>query len=343
MGVTLQDVAERANVAPSAVSVVLRDTPVAKRYRQTTKMRIFNAAEELNYQPNFFASQLHKHNRRVLMVCMSYFQDPFSAVVVDGLERRASERRYRLLISVFREKQEGLDIVGKHGITGMAVIGSHTEKLADEAILAIAGNGAKIVLIGRELEGDHVSQVLTDNYAGATQTAKYFYDQGVRDIWVFASEREDVLLNNRAKAVQDYARQNKYPEPTFVYVVPSDTAHGHAAAGYETVRKKLTESPVPHGIIANGDYLAYGAITALTEAGHRVGKDVGVIGFDNAWTSEFTVPPLTTVCQPMIEMGEAAADILIDTIEGKVSLGRKIVFTPKLIIRKSGYVTLTKT
>ncbi len=338
MPVTLKDIAEKANVAPSAVSVVLRDTPLAKRYSDETKRRILNAAKELNYQPNFFASQLHKHNRRVLMVCMSYFQDPFSAMVVDGLEQRASERGYKLLMSIFRNKQSSLDIVGMHGITGLAVIGSHSEKLADKTILEIAEKGAKVVLVGRELESESVSRVLVDNYAGARQTAEYMYSQGAQTIWVFASKGQDALINYRAQAVVDYAKQNNYPAPVLVYVSHSDTAHGHARAGYQAVIQKLKELPRPDGIIANGDYLAYGAITALTQAGYKVGHDVAVIGFDNAWTSEFTVPPLTTVQQPMIEMGQAAADILIDTIEGKTSLGRKIVFTPKLIIRESGKI-----
>ena len=136
MSVKLSDVAREAGGAQYAVSVILRNTPVASQYSETTRKRILKTANELGYRPNFFASQLHAHNRRVLMLCINYLQDPVSSRIAHGFEYRIAQQNYKLLISVVREKPKedsnNLDILGMHGITGIAVIGSSIKKLTNK-------------------------------------------------------------------------------------------------------------------------------------------------------------------------------------------------------------------
>ena len=274
------------------------------------------------------------------MLCINYLQDPVSSRIAHGFEYRIARQNYKLLISVVHEKPKedhnNLDILGMHGITGIAVIGGSIKKFTNKFINSLVDAGVKVVLVSRELKNELVSQVLVDNYGGARLAAKHLYDQGAEKIWVFKTNTSD----KRVLAVKDYANSNGHSEPFVFSFSKSDKPRINVAEGHRVVLEKLEQLGPPDGIIANGDYFAYGAIKALTEAGYCVGRDVGVIGFGNLWQSEFMTPPLTTIHQPMIEMGHKAADILIDTVEGTAKPGQKFVFTPKLIVRKSGFFSV---
>lgn len=154
-------------------------------------------------------------------------------------------------------------------------------------------------------------------------------------LWLLTSIKSFDAPQTRYRAILDYARQAGKPDPIPVIVPYGGTPTDIAKAAYNTIRDKLTDSPLPDAIFTGMDMHAFGAIRAISDAGYQVGRDVALSGYDDIWPSEFVSPPLTTVHQPLEEMGTTAADIMIDIIEDKIRPGRSVIVSPELSIRHS--------
>ena len=337
---TLTDVAKLAGVAKSTVSLTLRDHPKSQRFGSDTRERILAAAEQLDYRPHFFASQLRREHRQMVMVYVMSFEDLYCATIAGSFERRAAQRGYKTLVSAVdgRSEPEVLDrdVIGRHGVSAVALLGGASEMLADRSIAALAEEGVRIVLVGRHAEHEAICHVAVDQAAGARQAAKYLYDQGGTDVWIICSADPDKTRTDRVWAFGEYARQAGRPDPVEIRLPGGETPFDFAQQAYEAVRRRLAESGPPEAIFAVMDMFCYGAMRALFEAGHRVGQDVGVVGEDDIWPSQFTSPSLTTVRQPMAEMGTAAADMLIDALVDQTHTGRTVTVSPELVVRRSG-------
>lgn len=336
MDVKLVDIARKVGVTPSTVSITLRNHPRSRRFSEETRSKIFSVAKELDYKPNFYASQMRRSDKKMLMLCLSYLQDAYSAVIAEKFERRALERGYRTMVSVFQDKEDPFavdrEILHSGGISGMVVVGGETKKLTDQDISVLTEEGGTIVLVGREINHPSVSCVLSDNYRGGQLAADYLYAQGISSLWLIeATEFYARQKNERKRGFQEVVQRLGAPEP----VILAGEAN-RSEFGYNVVKKNLKSRGLPEGIFAVTDRLAYGVMRALYEEGYRVGEDVAVVGYDDIWPSEYTSPALTTVKQPMEEMGLLAADMLIDTLQGTIKPGQKVSLSPELIIRQSG-------
>jgi LacI family transcriptional regulator len=341
MSVTLEDVARQAGVAKSAVSVVLRGHRLASRYSEETRKKVFRAAEELGYKRNFFASQILSGNRKVIMLCLSYFQDAFAASIAEAFEDEVHKQGYHLLVTVLQDKEDAnamnLDILGNNGIQALAVIGSRAAKLTDAMLLKLLDANVNIVLIGRDLESTRPNKVLVDNYTGGYALAEHVYSLGVKKVWTLTGSNDVYVAKSwdRVKSAFDYADKHGCPAPQTIPVKVVTTPEEWSMSAYNAVKYQLKESGRPDAILANGDYLAFGAMAALGEAGCKIGSDVVVTGYDDVGEAKFYIPSLTTIKQPMKEMGKIAADLLIETVSGKITSGRKVVLQPELITRHS--------
>jgi LacI family transcriptional regulator len=338
MSVTLDQIAAELGLSKSTISLALRDHPRSRRFSDETRRRISLKAEQMGYRPNYFATQLARSRSNLLMVCVSYLPNTWAMMIAGGFEVRAVERGYRLLIASFQHDGDPLafqrDLLGPKGIAGMAMVGSSAEKLTDEAIRELADMGIKVVLVSRELDYPGVGQVLCDNYMGAKEAAGHVYSQGLKEVWVLAAGEETGTMTRRRRGYLDGAREWGMPAPLMLPIGFPDWK----VSGYTAVRERLRRGGRPEAILSASDLSAVGAAQALSEAGLVVGRDVAVVGFDGGIYSECCTPPLTSVGQPVREMGRAAADMLIDLLERPEETATRVMLPTELLVRGSSRI-----
>jgi LacI family transcriptional regulator len=336
MSVTLKDVATELGLSMTTVSLALRDHPRAQRFSSNTRRRIASTANRLGYQPNFFAAQLARPKSTLLMACVSYLVDPWAMAVLEGFEARATQRQHRVLIATLKQQEEAVafhqDILGPKGAAGMAVIGARTNVLSDQMIRELADGGVRIVLVSRELDHPNVGQVQCDNYGGARAAAEHICQQGLRNVWILSADPSvSKPSRDRLRGYLDVARDNGVPTPSVLWIDPRDMLK----EGYRAVINHLRGHEAPEAVLSAADPAAVGAVRALTEKGLVVGRDVAVVGFDGGIYSESCYPPLSSVHQPMGEMGRAGADLLIDLLEHPEKEPQKIMLPTELVVRDS--------
>ena len=342
---TLQDVAERAGVSRATVSLALSDHPKAQSFSSTTIERIQLVARELGYRPNFFASQLRRKTARLVMVYVETLQDLYAGSVAESFVRQAALRGYWTMVNasprtprkpVFDER-----IIGGHGISAVAVISTVADAITQRELRRMRDDGVRVVAIGRRLEGADASSIVVDDYQGGWLAAEHVYGLGARRVWLTSGPTTgNAPRQARCQAALECAERLGHPAP----VVLPEPAEPHVAteplaihqAAYQTMRTRLSASAAPpEAVIANPDLRAMGVYRALYEADLQPGRDVAVVGYDDIWPAQMMYPPLSTVHQPTAEMGRAAADVLIDTLEGHVRPGRVVNVSPQLAVRDS--------
>lgn len=352
MAVTLQHIAQKLGVSKSAVSLTLRGHPRSQRFSAETRHRIEQAARELGYRPNFFAAQLARETPNLVMVCVNQLDEPWSMRVAQAIQDRALLRGYRPLICSFHEHEDPLllqrDILSPQSIAGMLVLGSNTQKLTDAAVSELADAGVKIVLVGRETDCLGAGQVLCDNHQGGWSVAEHVYAAGPQEVWLLHIP-ESAPGRARAQGVLDYVKHHGLPLPRVVELTVQDLV----LLGRCSIERAYHQvGHWPQAIISDSDITAVGAVHVLLDHGWRPGRDVAVTGFDASRLSECCWPALTSVEQPVQEMGRQAIDMLVRWVEqGSVCRGGhgggslagggsdKILLPTKLILRQSSIMS----
>ncbi len=330
--VTQAVVAERLGMAKSTVAKILSGHPHSKRYSAETRRRVLEGAVQLNYRPDFFASQLNAANRRLISLVTSSLGDTYAAVVADAFQRQCAESGYQLLVSALQwSDRSGGEPIMPPGITALAVLGSYTQRwLSDEQLLRLADDGYSIVLIGRTIDHPSIASVNIDDDAAAGAAADYLYDQGVTDLWLVTGVADTGVFRSRVEGVQRVARERGLPEPTAIHV-----EHSAVETSYDVVSQHLARQSAPQAVLAVTDNLAVGAMNALIDIGLAPGRDVSVVGFNDLSLPAVVRPRMAAVRVPARDMGKAAAKLLIDMYQHNNVADRHVILDAPLIVRES--------
>lgn len=346
MASLLEDVAKEAKVSIGTASRVINGKGGDIRISKATQERVMKIANDLNYQPNFFAASLRNKKSNMLGITLSYLVDPYCATIVHGIDQAASARGYRLVLSVIHDKPEPMstcrEMFGKRSVDGVLIVGSSL-KLDDQSVMQLSKEGMRIALVDRQIKNSSLPFVLVDNVKGGFLATEHLIKLGHKRIGFIGVPRGvskgfcHKRLEGAVSALETHGLEfdeSLSPKVSLVTVTPFNVSR----VGYEIMREILERGQMPSAIFAFSDVLAFGAIVAIRERGLRVPEDIAVVGFDDmANATAYYNPPLTTVQQPMIEMGKQAADLLIDLLEennDKTSFER-IILEPKLIVRQS--------
>jgi LacI family transcriptional regulator len=339
---TLEDIAIATGYDKSTVSVTLRNLPRAARFSSDTRRRIHAAAAKLGYRPNFFAQQLTGQKPRMLMLCVNYLRDPFAMMVAEGFQARAMEIGMQVLITALQDRQNPLDLhrdmIGVQGVPAVALVGGDSSKLSDAALVQLASEGVKIMLVNRAVESTthSIGHVCADEVCGGRLAAEHVYAQGVSDVWLLGG-MVGPAFEARIKGIRQVAAEHGKPEPRFISCLVPGT-RDWAGNGATQVAAALAEenSKPPQAILTVSDALAVGAVRALSEFGLAVGRDVAVTGYDDGIYAQCAWPPMTTVRLPMQEMGRLAADGLMQMLETPNEPAPVVMLPVELIVRSSG-------
>jgi len=297
---TISDVAALAGVSVATVSRALNGKASVDR---TLAERVKAAADELGYQPNGLARSLRKRRTSVLALIISDVENPFFTAIARGVEDVALTAGHSVVLCNSDEKLEKerryLDVAVEEQVAGVVL--SPTGAATD--VTALRRRGTPVVAVDRPLEG--ADQVLVDSRAAAREATAHLQAAGYTRIGCVTGPAGIATADQRLAgwrdatgAAHELARNAEYR---------ADGAHRAAT--------ELLSGPDPvDALLVGNNAQAVGVLQAIRESGRRVGRDVGIVAFDDAPWTTLIDPPLTVVAQPAYEMGAAAARMLLDRI-----------------------------
>lgn len=317
---TLRDVANEANVSLITVSRVINDP---EKVKPKTRQRIEAAMKKFNYTPNPVAKALVYKRIGVVDVYVPHnidLSNPFVMHFIAGISEALSAHMYSFMIRRDRDTE--------HLSDGYIVTGLMKNEIYEMYGYAKERN-RPIVLFGHTDIPD-VSCIDVDNIAGARDITEYLLKAGHRNVaMINVDEDKDYTVDRLAgfrNAVSGYGVD--------AADCPVLYALNNAQGGYCVAQALIESNPEMTAVFCATDTLALGAVRAFTEAGKRVPEDISVVGFDGLGHHLLTNPRITTVQQPVFEVGKMLADTLIGRIQGK-SETIKTLIKPQLIIEES--------
>lgn len=339
MAVTLEDIAKRAGVTQAAVSEIVRNHPNAQRFRPETRERVLKIARQLDYRPHFFASQIRAENRKLAMLCVASLNDFFAAQIAQAFESVLSNQTYNLLVSSLVNKQDSdfySGILGPQGIMALALVGYSSKRhFPDARLKALIKQDVRVVTIGRDTEVEGVTQIVYNNAEAVEKALAHLLERVPKRIWLFGknlSGEGRQIVDPLCRIGTGVAYLEKHAPETEMEVV---NLQGYSEQAQQLISERLADQPTPDAIFCETDWLGWGTINALHEAGLQPGKDVAVVGFNDDLFSRYTQPGLTSVRIPCRDLGETAARTLIEIYEGRQKPGERILLPTELIIRGS--------
>jgi len=324
--ITIQDIAERANVSISTVSRVINSTaPVAPETRE----KVLGVIAELNYQPNLFAQGLAGGHSRTIGVLTQLIGSPFYDVILRGILKGIDGSGYSPLFADGGWDAEkdliALNMFIQRQVDGLILLDGH----APEELLIEIASQIPMIIVGRDIPNLKEQCLPFDDFNAAQTATQYLIQSGHQRIAHItglknhqdATERQDGYL---------MALREAGIEPTPDLIIEGDFTE---PSGVMAVEMLLMRGHIFSAIFAANDQMAYGARLALYRRGLRVPEDVSIIGFDDQAPSAYMIPPLTSIRRPPLEIGEATGQALVNLMQGQsVTLPK---FRSTLIIRES--------
>lgn len=334
MAITLKDLANEVGVSVTTVSRALAGySDVAP----ATRERIETAATDLGYFPNITAQRLRKQRMDTLGFIMPTFgprfSDPFFSEFIAGIGTEAAEHDYDLLVSTHAPDSEGEKKAYRRAARGGWVDGLIVVRTRenDSRLELLCEKNFPFVAFGRtdcELEFPYVDE---DSEAGMRLLVQHFVDLGHERIGFIAPPRGLMFGRYRLRGYyQTMADNGLMTRPE--WVVEGDMTQ---RGGADIVEKLLALTPRPTAIICGNDLMAIGATNRLQQRGLQVGTDIALGGFDDIPLAAYVNPPLTTLHQPIYEIGRRTCRILIDRLKSGNLENQQVLLTPSLVVRES--------
>lgn len=332
---TIYDVAKKAGVSKTLVSRVLNNQPgVGVESRQ----KILDAMAELNYQPNALARSLVLQKTNVIGLILDSIIEEYFFDVIQGVEDKVKENNFKVIFcsggNDHNEKERYIDFFS-HGVTDGAIIyGSNLDDA--ELIRKRAQMSFPFVVVENEVENVNVNNVLIDNIYGSRLAIDYLVETGCRRIMHVSGSKETKASLQRYQGYKDAMKYHGLER----YIMALECDKYGEGEGYLVIRQYLEEHGVqnlPEAIYFGADNTAVGGMRALQEAGIRIPEDIKIVGFDDdkRYEKDTTLKKLTTIHQPLYEVGVKAVEILLEQIRNPDIPEKKIILKPQLVIRET--------
>jgi DNA-binding LacI/PurR family transcriptional regulator len=329
---TLKDVSRVAGVSQSTVSRVLSGAQTAVPIAPETRDRVLRAAEALRYRPHPLARGLRGGGTALLGLVVRDIADPFFTAMLKVIALEARARGYNLVLgdarSSAQEAQALRQVLEVRHCEAILLVGD----VVDEPRLLEELTGTDVALValchGSRTPG--LATVNTNGERGAWLALEHLYALGHRRIALLDAGWIGDVEPRRAAYRQFVRERELYSPPGYQPVVPNELGGGQDAC-----QRLLRLSKPPTAMFATSDVLAIGALTAAQAAGKQVPRDLSVVGFDDIPFAAFTVPPLTTVRQPIEAMARLGIDLALRRAANPGAPTETYSLDPELIIRMS--------
>ena len=330
MPTTLADIARALGVSKMTVSRAINNHP---EISPETRARILDAAQRMNYRPNQFARALTTNRSYLLGLVVPDLMHSYFAEICRGVETVAKPLGYQNLICSTGEDavNEESEIEALLPRTDGLILASSASPAETKFYRRIIRERAKIVLIDRQLEGIKCPAVTTDDVKVGELATEHLLSLGHRRV----GHLKGTVASTAARRFEGYKKALANRRIPFDAELVRDCGFTERD-GYEATRDWLLQGDLPSAVFASNDPAAIGAMSAIVEAGLRIPEDIAMVGGGNIHYGDMLRVPLTTVAWPKIEMGQQAARLLIDLVEGKRGTREQhVIVEPELVVRAS--------
>ena len=333
-GPTLRELAAAAGVSIATASMALSGhTAVAT----ATREKVALLARRLGYVPNHAAQSLRARRQNALALVIPHssahvFSHPYFMEVLRGVSEAASGNGFTVVLSVSATEDSiedaYLKILDSGRVDGVIVASAAT---FDPNIGRLAASGHSFVVLGRYPLDESINAIGVDDRQGAFAATSHLIEHEHQIVAHISGPSGHQSAADRLEGYRDALGVHGLPYRRGI-VVEGDYS---ADSGYSATRELLANQQRPSAIFAANDEMAFGALRAAGEAGVEIPRDIAVIGFDDIQLASVVTPPLTTIHQPMAEIGSLAARRLIAILDGRATDVRQIELATKLVIRRS--------
>ena len=324
---TIQEVAQKARVSVATVSRYLNNPDIVAK---TTGLRVEKAIQDLNYEPSILGRNLRKSESKLLIVLMPSISNPFYTDIINGIEDTAIEQGYNILLcqTDSNPKREAIyfNLIKNQLADGIISMDPTVNR---ENLIEIAKEYPLVQCSEYDQEGI-ISYVTINNELAAYQAVKHLIKIGHKKIAMINSDEKFLYARERK---QGYERALKESGLAINLDWMYTTDNLEFDSGRQAMKNLLNKDVRPTAVFAVSDILAIGALKEINAYGLNVPEDIAVIGFDKINFSNMTYPTLTTIAQPMYQMGCMSARMLINKIRGKKI--DSIILDHELVIRES--------
>ena len=315
--VTVRDIAKVAGVSVASVSNVLNGVD---KVSEETRERIIQVMLDLDYHPNLVARSLSKRKSDMIGLLLPITDEgpsstslllrdnPFYGELLSGVEAKASEYGYDVLIKGIRSGESCRDWILKRNLDGAIFLGNYSEVLSEE----MQGLGKRLVLVDCYDEGTQIhSTIGIDDENGGYLAARHLLENGHRNIALVASNVNlDGPIRRRYLGFKKAMEEFGITQTDDLIVLDELSFDG----GYRIGKKLLKRNDIT-AVFAVGDVMAFGILKAMYEVGKQIPEDLSIVGFDNTKGCEYTKPALTSVDQPVYDRGRMAVEALVAAIQ----------------------------
>lgn len=326
--ISLKALADYLGLSSATVSLVINRSPAAKSIPPVTQERVRAAARQLNYRPNLMARSLRQKRSFTVGVIVPEISEGYAALVMSGIEDHLLQEGYFYFVVSHRQRRDLIEeypfLLQQRAVEGIIAIDTVINDACTLPVVAISGHKDAPV----------VTNIVLDHNLAAHLALEHLQKLGHERIALIKGQDFSSDTEIRWRALLCVARQLgiKVREELTVQL---DGDSPSPEVGYGVTRKLLQRGEAFTALLAFNDSSAIGAIQALREFGKRVPEDVTVVGFDDIHSAAFQNPSLTTVRQPLRQMGVIAAETLLERINSprEGNYQKEIVVEPELIVR----------
>jgi len=331
--ITIYDIARELNISPATVSRGLNDHPAVNK---ETKKKIFNMAKEMGYRSNTFASNLRRQRTNTIGVIVPRLNSNFMSSAIAGMEKVANDAGYNLIIS------QSLETAKKEATNAQTMFNSRVDGL----LVSLAYDtdnidhfkdflkkGIPVIFFDRVFNHKQCTGIVIDNVKAAQEITSHLIGQGCRRIVHITGNLKRNVYADRLKGYK-YALVDHNLELDNNLIIQTNLSVEDGVAAAEKI---LQMNPLPDGVFAANDACAVSCLQTLKQAGIAIPQDIAFAGFNNDPVSKVVEPNLTTIDYPGYEMGEVAAQNLINHLNGTSNINstNTIILRSELVIRAS--------
>ncbi len=331
--ITIYDIARKLSLSSATVSRGLQNHPAINK---NTRKKIQEAAKQLGYRHNNFASNLRKQKTNTIGVMIHELNSNFITSVLAGIEKVTTEAGYDLIIAHSSERYEkeaanALNLFHKRVDGLIASLAFDTTNM--EHFQPYEEKGIPVIFFDRVEEQGDSTKVIIDNYACGYQATQHLIEQGCERIVLVTASLQRNVYAQRHRGYEHALRDNNIPFNKDLVLIKDLSEQ----FGVEAALQIMNMKPMPDGAFITNDFSAAVCMQTLKEHGIRIPQDIAVVGFNNDAISKLVEPQLTTIDYPGMDMGEIAARNLVNHLKGisNIKSTNTIIVNSELIVRKS--------
>lgn len=328
--ITLQDVADHAGVSRATASLVVRDSPLVT---DQTRDRVLDSMDTLGYVYNRAAASLRSRRSHAIGLVVTDITNPFFAQMTIGSEAALEEADYSVLLGNTSERLSKQDrlLETMHGYAVDGILLTPAHDTTKETVERLRRWRLPFVTVVRYLFDVEADYVGADNVAGAQMAAEHLVANGHRRIAFIGGPANSSARRDRAHGLRTVLQRNGIADDPALFITSQVTREG----GRQAIQQLLSLADPPTAALCYNDVVAFGAMLGLQASGRRPGADFDIIGFDDIEEAALWQPALTTVAIDPYRIGAEAAQLLLERIENPDATPRRVVLTPRLVVRET--------